>query len=121
MENIRRVGEVSKLMLDAGLIVLVSFISPFREERRIVRQMVEENEFWEVFVDAPLAVAEERDVKGLYKKARSGEIKNFTGIDSPYEAPTDPEIHLETDKLSAEDAADLVIKRLESECVLELD
>ena len=113
VENIRRVGEVAKLMVDAGLIVLVSFISPFRAERRIARQMLEEGEFWEVFVDAPLDVAEQRDVKGLYKKARAGEIKNFTGIDSPYEAPDSPEIHLETDKLTAEAAADLVIQRLE--------
>lgn len=113
VENIRRVGEVSKLMVDAGLIVLVSFISPFRAERRIVRQMVEDGEFWEVFVDAPLEVAERRDVKGLYKKAREGKIKNFTGIDSPYEPPMEPEIHLETDKLTPEAAADLVIQRLE--------
>ena len=113
VENIRRVGEVAKLMLDAGLIVLVSFISPFRAERRIVRQMVEDGEFWEVFVDVPLDVAERRDVKGLYKKARAGEIKNFTGIDSPYEAPTDPEIHIDADRLSPEAAADVVIARLE--------
>ncbi|HIG21168.1 MAG TPA: sulfate adenylyltransferase subunit CysN [Henriciella marina] len=113
VENIRRVGEVSKLMLDAGLIVLVSFISPFRAERRIVRQMVEDGEFWEVFVDVPLNVAESRDVKGLYKKARAGEIKNFTGIDSPYEAPTDPEIHIDADKLAPEEAAELIISRLE--------
>ncbi|WP_084420431.1 sulfate adenylyltransferase subunit CysN [Henriciella litoralis] len=113
VENIRRVGEVSKLMLDAGLIVLVSFISPFRAERRIVRQMVDETEFWEVHVDAPLELAEKRDVKGLYKKAREGKIKNFTGIDSPYEAPVDPELHIETDKLTAEAAADLIIQRLE--------
>lgn len=113
VENIRRVGEVAKLMLDAGLIVLVSFISPFRAERRIVRQMVEDGEFWEVFVDVPLDVAETRDVKGLYKKARAGEIKNFTGIDSPYEAPTDPEIHIDAEKLSPEAAADVVIARLE--------
>ena len=113
VENIRRVGEVSKLMLDAGLIVLVSFISPFRAERRIVRQMVEDGEFWEVFVDVPLDVAERRDVKGLYKKARAGEIKNFTGIDSPYEAPTDPEIHIDADKLTSEEAAELIISRLE--------
>ncbi|QYJ02248.1 sulfate adenylyltransferase subunit CysN [Thalassovita mediterranea] len=113
VENIRRVGEVSKLMLDAGLIVLVSFISPFRAERRIVRQMVEDGEFWEVFVDVPLDVAESRDVKGLYKKARAGEIKNFTGIDSPYEAPTDPEIHVDANKLAPEEAAELIISRLE--------
>ncbi|WP_084398674.1 sulfate adenylyltransferase subunit CysN [Henriciella aquimarina] len=118
VENIRRVGEVSKLMVDAGLIVLVSFISPFRAERRIVRQMVEDGEFWEVFVDAPLEVAESRDVKGLYKKARAGEIKNFTGIDSPYEAPLEPEVHLETDKLSPEDGADRVIAMLQQAGVL---
>ncbi|RIJ23781.1 sulfate adenylyltransferase subunit CysN [Henriciella barbarensis] len=113
VENIRRVGEVAKLMLDAGLIVLVSFISPFRAERRIVRQMVEDGEFWEVFVDVPLDVAESRDVKGLYKKARAGEIKNFTGIDSPYEAPTDPEMHIDADKMAPEEAAELIISRLE--------
>ncbi|MEM5515327.1 sulfate adenylyltransferase subunit CysN [Henriciella sp. AS95] len=119
VENIRRVGEVSKLMVDAGLIVLVSFISPFRAERRIVRQMVPDGEFWEVFVDAPLEVAEQRDVKGLYKKARAGEIKNFTGIDSPYEPPREPEIHLETDKLTPEAAADMVIQRLEMAGILD--
>ncbi|WDF90405.1 adenylyl-sulfate kinase [Aeromonas hydrophila] len=93
-ENIRRVGEVAKLMVDAGLIVLTAFISPFRAERQLVRNLVGEGEFVEVFVDAPLAVCEERDPKGLYKKARAGEIRNFTGIDSAYEAPEDPEIHL---------------------------
>ncbi|MGU5821264.1 adenylyl-sulfate kinase [Aeromonas caviae] len=93
-ENIRRVGEVAKLMVDAGLIVLTAFISPFRAERQLVRNLVGEGEFVEVFVDAPLAVCEERDPKGLYKKARAGEIRNFTGIDSAYEAPEQPEIHL---------------------------
>ncbi|MFQ2223440.1 adenylyl-sulfate kinase [Aeromonas enteropelogenes] len=93
-ENIRRVGEVAKLMVDAGLIVLTAFISPFRAERELVRNLVGEGEFVEVFVDAPLAVCEERDPKGLYKKARAGEIRNFTGIDSAYEAPENPEIHL---------------------------
>ena len=93
-ENIRRVGEVAKLMVDAGLIVLTAFISPFRAERDLVRNLVGEGEFVEVFVDAPLAVCEERDPKGLYKKARAGEIRNFTGIDSAYEAPENPEIHL---------------------------
>lgn len=93
-ENIRRVGEVAKLMVDAGLIVLTAFISPFRAERQLVRNLVGEGEFVEVFVDAPLAVCEERDPKGLYKKARAGEIRNFTGIDSAYEAPEYPEIHL---------------------------
>lgn len=93
-ENIRRVGEVAKLMVDAGLIVLTAFISPFRAERDLVRNLVGEGEFVEVFVDAPLRVCEERDPKGLYKKARAGEIRNFTGIDSAYEAPEQPEIHL---------------------------
>ncbi|MFZ2468482.1 MAG: sulfate adenylyltransferase subunit CysN, partial [Parvibaculum sedimenti] len=95
VENIRRVAEVSKLMIDAGLIVLVSFISPFRAERRMARELVEEGEFIEVFCDTPLAIAESRDPKGLYKKARAGQIKNFTGIDSPYEPPENPEIRLE--------------------------
>ncbi|ABO91488.1 adenylylsulfate kinase [Aeromonas salmonicida subsp. salmonicida] len=93
-ENIRRVGEVAKLMVDAGLIVLTAFISPFRAERELVRNLLGADEFVEVFVDAPLAVCEERDPKGLYKKARAGEIRNFTGIDSAYEAPKQPEIHL---------------------------
>lgn len=93
-ENIRRVGEVAKLMVDAGLIVLTAFISPFRAERDLVRSLLGADEFIEVFVDAPLSVCEERDPKGLYKKARAGEIRNFTGIDSAYEAPERPEIHL---------------------------
>ncbi|MGE6133912.1 adenylyl-sulfate kinase [Aeromonas salmonicida] len=93
-ENIRRVGEVAKLMVDAGLIVLTAFISPFRAERELVCSLLGEGEFVEVFVDAPLAICEERDPKGLYKKARAGEIRNFTGIDSAYEAPEQPEIHL---------------------------
>ncbi len=95
VENIRRVGEVSKLFVDSGLITLSAFISPFRSDRGIVREMLPAGEFIEVFVDAPLAVCEQRDPKGLYKKARSGAIKNFTGIDSPYEAPQSPEIHLQ--------------------------
>ena len=95
VENIRRVAEVSRLMVDAGLIVLVSFISPFRSERRLARELMQPGEFFEVFVDTPLAEAEKRDLKGLYKKARRGELKNFTGIDSPYEAPEHPEIHLQ--------------------------
>ena len=114
VENIRRVSEVSKLMLDAGLITLSSFISPFRSERKMARDRVESGEFCEVFVDTPLEVAEQRDAKGLYKKARAGEIKNFTGIDSPYEAPENPEIHLDMAELSAEDAAGTVIAWLES-------
>jgi bifunctional enzyme CysN/CysC len=112
VENIRRVAEVSKLMVDAGLIVLVSFISPFRSERRMARELLETGEFIEVFVDAPLALAEQRDVKGLYAKARRGELKNFTGIDSPYERPEAPEVYIDTSLMSAEDAADLIISAL---------
>jgi len=112
VENIRRVAEVAKLMVDAGLIVLVSFISPFRSERRMARALVEPGEFFEVHVDTSLAAAEARDVKGLYGKARRGELKNFTGIDSPYEPPEAPEVHLDTALLSPEDAASQVIARL---------
>ncbi|HEY9580687.1 MAG TPA: sulfate adenylyltransferase subunit CysN [Rhizorhapis sp.] len=110
VENIRRVGEVAKLMTDAGLIVLTAFISPFQSERRMVRQMLPEGEFIEVFIDTPLSVAESRDVKGLYKKARSGELKNFTGIDSPYEPPEKPEIHIDTTKVTPEEAADRIVE-----------
>src|SRR3990167_3623472 len=113
VENIRRVAEVSKLMVDAGLIVLVSFISPFIAERRMARELMAEGDFVEVFVDTPLAVAEQRDVKGLYKKARAGELKNFTGIDSPYEAPEHPEIVVDTTTMSAEDAAERIVAWLD--------
>ena len=109
VENIRRVGEVAKLMLDAGLIVLVSFISPFRAERDMVRRMVGEGEFVEIFVDTPLDVCESRDPKGLYSRARSGEIQNFTGLDSPYEAPETPDVRLDTTKLSPEEAARRIV------------
>jgi bifunctional enzyme CysN/CysC len=109
VENIRRVGEVAKLMTDAGLIVLTAFISPFQAEREMVRNMLPEGEFIEIFVDTPLAVAEQRDVKGLYKKARAGELKNFTGIDSPYEAPSAPEIHIDTHTTSVEQAVEDII------------
>ena len=112
VENIRRVGEVAKLMTDAGLIVITAFISPFRSERDMVRQMMQPGEFVEVHIDTPLADAEARDVKGLYKKARSGELKNFTGIDSPYEPPHDPEIRIDTMAMTAEEAADLIVARL---------
>ena len=112
IENIRRVGEVAKLMTDAGLIVITAFISPFRVERDMVRSMLPEGEFIEVFIDTPLAEAERRDVKGLYKKARAGQLKNFTGIDSPYEAPQTPEIRIDTTAMSPEEAADLIIDRL---------
>ncbi|MEZ5737218.1 MAG: sulfate adenylyltransferase subunit CysN [Novosphingobium sp.] len=112
IENIRRVGEVAKLMTDAGLIVITAFISPFRAERDMVRAMLPEGEFFEVFIDTPLAVAEERDVKGLYKKARSGELKNFTGIDSPYESPANPEIRIDTTQISPDEAATLIVDTL---------
>ncbi len=112
VENIRRVAEVAKLMTDAGLITLVSFISPFRAERRLARDLVAEGEFVEVHVDTPLEVAEARDRKGLYKKARAGLIKNFTGIDSPYEEPENPEIRIDTSAVSAEEAADEIIRQL---------
>jgi bifunctional enzyme CysN/CysC len=112
VENIRRVAEVAQLMVDAGLIVLVAFISPFRAERRMARALVEPDEFIEVFVDTPLTVAEGRDPKGLYRKARRGELTNFTGIDSPYEAPENPEVRIDTGTCSPEDAAEQVIARL---------
>jgi bifunctional enzyme CysN/CysC len=112
VENIRRVGEVARLMTDAGLIVLTAFISPFRAERQMVREMMAPGEFFEVHIDTPLAEAEKRDVKGLYKKARAGQLKNFTGIDSAYEAPTDPEMRIDTTTMSAEEAAEAIIKVL---------
>jgi bifunctional enzyme CysN/CysC len=112
IENIRRVGEVAKLMTEAGLIVITAFISPFRAEREMVRAMIPDGEFIEIFVDTPLADAEARDVKGLYKKARSGQLKNFTGIDSPYEAPANPEIRIDTTAMTPDAAADLIVERL---------
>jgi bifunctional enzyme CysN/CysC len=112
VENIRRVGSVAKLMTDAGLIVITAFISPFRAERKMVRDMLAAGEFIEIHIDTPLAAAEARDVKGLYKKARSGQLKNFTGIDSPYEPPVNPEIHIDTTALSPEQAADLIVDTL---------
>jgi bifunctional enzyme CysN/CysC len=118
VENIRRVAEVAKLMLDAGLIVLVSFISPFRAERRLARDLVQQGEFFEVFIDTPLPVAEERDPKGLYKKARRGDLKNFTGIDSPYEPPEHPEIRIDTTALSAENAAESIVSYLRGAGIL---
>ncbi len=115
VENIRRVGEVAKLMTDAGLIVLVSFISPFRAERRMVRELMADGEFVEIFVDTPIAECERRDVKGLYAKARAGNLKNFTGIDSPYEPPEAPEIRIDTTALSAEDAAERIVRAIVEE------
>jgi bifunctional enzyme CysN/CysC len=112
VENIRRVAEVAKLMVDAGLIVCTAFISPFRAERQMARALLEEGEFIEIFVDTPMAVAEQRDPKGLYKKARSGDLKNFTGIDSPYELPENPELRIDTTTTSPEAAADAIVKYL---------
>ena len=113
IENIRRVGEVSKLFVDSGIIVLNAFISPFRKDRESVRLLVEDEEFIEIYIDTPLRVCEERDPKGLYRKARDGAIKNFTGIDSPYEKPKSPQIHIETSKLSIEESVEIVIQYLE--------
>jgi bifunctional enzyme CysN/CysC len=112
VENIRRVAEVSKLMTDAGLITLVSFISPFKAERQMARELLGEGEFMEIFVDTTLAEAEKRDVKGLYAKARRGELKNFTGISSPYEAPEHAELRVDTGIISPEDAAEEVVALL---------
>jgi bifunctional enzyme CysN/CysC len=111
-ENIRRVGEVARLMVDAGLIVLVTLVSPYRSDRQVARDRVEEDEFFEVFVDAPLSVVQERDPKGLYRKAAAGEAKGVTGVDSPYEAPERPELHLRTDEMAPDVAADLVLAML---------
>lgn len=112
VENIRRIGEVAKLMTDAGLIVLTAFISPFRAERALVRSMMPEGEFFEIFIDTPLEVAENRDVKGLYRKARAGQITNFTGISSPYEAPVSPEIHIDTTRTTPEEAAERIVETI---------
>ena len=113
-ENIRRIGEVSKLFTDAGIITLASFISPYRKDREEVRKIHEDSglTFVEIFIDCSLESAEKRDPKGLYKKARNGEIKNFTGIDDPYEAPTNPEIHLISDKMSLDDEVKTVLNYL---------
>src|SRR4029450_8283228 len=118
VENIRRVAEVAKLMADAGLIVLVSFISPFRAERRLARRLAEEGEFCEVFVDTPLDVAEQRDTKGLYKKARRGELKNFTGIDSPYERPEFAEVTIDSVTTTPDEAAEAIIDYLRKQLLL---
>jgi bifunctional enzyme CysN/CysC len=112
IENVRRVGEVARLMADAGLIVITAFISPFRAEREMVRHMLPEGEFLEIHIDTPLSVAESRDVKGLYKKARSGQLKNFTGIDSPYESPLNPEVRIDTTTMTSAQAADLIVETL---------
>ncbi|MEN7549717.1 adenylyl-sulfate kinase [Rapidithrix thailandica] len=108
-ENIRRISEVAKLMVDAGLVVITAFISPFKKDRAMARELLEEGEFIEVFVDCPLEVCEQRDVKGLYRKARAGEITKFTGIDSPFEAPENPEIHIKTAEQSLESSINQLI------------
>ena len=118
VENIRRVAEVARLMADAGLIVLVSFISPYRADRRMARELLPDGQFIEVFVDTPLSVAEARDPKGLYRKARRGELKNFTGIDAPYEAPEVPDLHIDTSAVTAEQAADRIVGALRSAGVI---
>ncbi len=120
-ENIRRIGEVAKLFNDAGIIAITSFISPYKADRDQVRELHKKDNlpFLEVYVDAPLDVAESRDPKGLYKKARAGEIKGFTGIDDPFEAPDQPEIHLRTDNLSVEDSVRALLEALEARGVLE--
>lgn len=112
IENIRRIGEVSNLFVDAGLIVLTAFISPFKSDRQIARSLVKYDEFIEIFIDTPLKICEQRDPKGLYKKARDGAIKNFTGIDSPYEAPEDPQIHIKTDGVPILENVEKVINYL---------
>lgn len=118
VENIRRIGEVSRLFADAGGLVLSAFISPYREDRARVRSLMGPGEFVEVFVDTPLEICEARDPKGLYKKARAGEISNFTGLDAPYESPENPEVHLETATLSVDEAAAQVIRYLDEQNIL---
>lgn len=112
VENIRRISEVCKLFLDAGVVLLSAFISPFQADREQVKSIVGEDNYIEVFVDAPLEVCEQRDVKGLYKKARTGEVKNFTGISSPYERPTHPDVVIATDELSVEQSIDVLMKAI---------
>lgn len=118
VENIRRIAEVAKLMVDAGLIVLTAFISPFRTERRMARGLLLDREFFEIYVDTPLEIAEQRDPKGLYKKARRGEIKNFTGIDSPYEIPETPELRIETSTMTIEHAVDQILAMLKEQGII---
>jgi adenylylsulfate kinase len=114
VENIRRIGEVSKLMLDAGIIVLSAFISPFKSDRDQVKEIVGKDHYIEVFIDTPLEICEQRDVKGLYKRARAGEVKNFTGIDSPYERPEQPDITIPTHQMSVDESLNLLLKLIES-------
>lgn len=116
-ENLRRIGEVSKLMLDAGLVVIGAFISPYKEDRYAVQNTVGIENYFEVFVDTPIEVCEERDVKGLYEKARKGEIKNFTGISAPYEKPEEPTVRIDTSKTSIEDALEIILEKVEKRIV----
>ena len=118
-ENLRRIGEVAKLMLDAGLIVIGAFISPYKEDRYAIQNTVGVNNYFEVFVDTPLAVCEERDVKGLYAKARKGEIKNFTGISAPYEKPEEPTVRIDTSETSIEKALEVLVSKIEQRIKLE--
>lgn len=118
VENIRRIGEVSRLFADSGALVVSAFISPYRKDRDRIRGLMPEGEFVEVFVDTPLEICEARDPKGLYKKARAGEISNFTGLDAPYEAPDAPEVHLRTANLSVDEAASQVVRYLEEQNIL---
>jgi len=119
IENIRRIGEVARLMADAGLVVLAAFVSPFRQDRAMLRQLIGEDRFLEVFVDTPIEVCEKRDTKGLYKKAREGKIANFTGISSPFEKPETPDIHIDTSLYNVEDSIEILLKVIEPR--LELD
>lgn len=112
VENIRRISQVAKLFVDSGLIVSTAFISPFAADRTMAREMLEQGEFMEVYIDTPIAVCEQRDPKGLYKKARAGEIKDFTGIDSTYDVPSDPEIHVKTDEKSIKECAEQIVQHL---------
>ncbi|MGG7221969.1 adenylyl-sulfate kinase [Bacillus sp. ATD] len=118
IENIRRIGEVAKLFVDSGQMILTAFISPFREDRDMVRALFPIDEFFEIYVKCPLHVCEQRDPKGLYKKARNGEIKHFTGIDSPYEAPISPDFIIESDQISISDGADLIINELQNKGII---
>ncbi|MBW9315625.1 MULTISPECIES: adenylyl-sulfate kinase [Bacillus] len=118
IENIRRIGEVAKLFVDSGQMILSAFISPFREDRDMVRALFPKGEFFEIYVKCPLHVCEQRDPKGLYKKARNGEIKHFTGIDSPYEAPLSPDFIIESDQTSISDGADLIINALQNRGII---
>jgi adenylylsulfate kinase len=114
VENIRRVGEVSKLFVDAGLVVITAFISPFRSDRELIKNLFEDDEFMEIFINTPIEICKERDPKGLYKKALNGEIKNFTGIDSPYENPENPTLEIKTDRLSIEKSVAKIVELLKN-------